>query len=263
MLHARALFLALLVCAVAALAACGGDDSDGDDFVAEANAICTDSARERTATQQSPPTNAEEALAQNKQQQRIRRQAQADLKALEPSEEAADAYDEFLAKRQRVIEVVVGEEDLLRAEVSPDDPRYVEFLTELDRASDAAQAAAEEAGLAACAGVLAPDERDRIVAIVREFETTPVEDCRQFLTEDAIDSLFGGLAECQRVQENPPPQGFTKRIEVESARGIAGVGASVRASLVGGPGDGQDIEYVLEYQNGTYKIATVFQQTPE
>jgi hypothetical protein len=246
------------------LASCGDDSEDegdgGGDFVTQADALCTDAARDRIATQQEVPESEQEALAQLAEQQQIRERYLRELEALEPTEDAADAYREFLDHRREVLETAAREPALIRQGVAPDEPRYQELIASLDESGEAAESAAADAGLEACGGVLPESEKEKVVDIVTEFETKPLDDCREFATAAAIEELFGGLKACQRTQKNPPPEGFTKRVQIQEVRGIEGVSAGVKAALSGGVADGQEVEYVLHYEDGTYKVAAVFLQ---
>ena len=89
------------------------------------------------------------------------------------------------------------------------------------------------------------------------FETEALDDCTEYMTDDAIELLFGSVEECQRIQLNPPPEGFTKKVKVTHIEGIEGVTASVDASLEGGIGDGQKVTYTLVYEDGGWKIDAV------
>lgn len=83
-------------------AACGSEDEpEGEDFATEANTICTDATRAIGDVNLTQGFEQDEAdtIERIETVMPIREQALADLEALEPGAEQADAYDEYLGHR--------------------------------------------------------------------------------------------------------------------------------------------------------------------
>lgn len=262
--------LIFLCCMIAplALSACGGDDEPseggGGDFISQADEICTAAARDVVATQDEPPGSPEESISVLEEQLEIRSKALEDLRALaEPPSDVASAWEEHLAARQKRISLVEEEIALLEQGVDPTAPEYEAVVAKIVEAVEQGEVALADTDFEACAAKLPPEVEEEVTAIVTEFETQPLEDCTEFMTDSAIEELFGGLQECQRVQENPPPEGFTEEVDVTDISGIEKLSVEVEASLAGGVGDGQDVIYGLVYEDGTYKVNSVISQPEE
>ena len=263
----RAVFLILCLLAAASVAACGDDSGSGgsggsaDDFIAQADQVCTDAAEEAVANTAPLPTTAEAAVPYLKDSLKRREQQLADFEALgEPPSEIADEWNEAIGKFEQ--RVANSEElvKLARQGVKPTDPKYANVVSESSDLDEEENEILKGIGSTACAEVLPADERKEVIDFVTVFETKALDDCTEYMTDEAIKLLFGSLAECQRVQLNPPPEGFTKKVKVTHIEGISGVTVAVDASLEGGIGDGQKVTYTLVYVDGGYKIDAVTTQ---
>ena len=267
MRNSRAVFLILLsLLAAGLLAACGDDDDGGgasasEEFIADADQLCQDAAEEVLANPQPTPTTAEEAVPILKDSLERREQLLADFEDLgDPPSEIADEWEQAISiTKQRA---KLGHELLRMAEegVEPTTPDYANTISDSSDLEDERNEILKGIGSTACAEVLSPDEREAIIEMVTVFETEALDDCTEYMTTDALELLFGSVEECQRIQENPPPEGFTKKVKVTHIEGIDQVSASVDASLFGGIGDGQKVTYTVVYVDGRYKIDAVTTQ---
>jgi hypothetical protein len=264
MRSSRTVFLILCLLCAGLVAACGDEENGGgsaEDFIADADQICKEAAEEVIANPQPTPTTAEEAVPVLEASIERREGVLADFEALgDPPSDIADDWNQVLSSTEQRVENTKKLLKFAQEGVAATSERYASVVSESGDLEDEENKTFESLGSTACAEVLPPEEREEITALVTEFETEPLDDCTEFMTDDAIDLLFGSVEECQRIQENPPPEGFTEEVNVTQIEGIADVTATVDASLKGGIGDGQKVTYTLVYVDGRYKIDAVTAQ---
>lgn len=239
-----------------AVAACGGDDG-GEDFTAQADAVCTESAERINAlfTKEGAPTSAEEAAALGAKLVGSRQQEIDELEALEPPEDLEAGYQDFVAARK---EVLAGEESRQAADEQADRRASELAAAQVDEAFAAADEAAEGIGLEACAGILPPEEEDDIRAVAEQFfEAATREEfevaCRQ--ATDAYIEQLGGIEACHEPGE-------PRTIEISEVGGVAGVSAEVLFVPTGGPSDGQNLRADFVYQGGEWKVDALARVPP-
>ena len=258
--------LILCLLSVGLIAACGDEDNDSDagsaeDFIAKADEICTASAIEAIKSPLPTPTTAEEAVPVLEETLQRREEQLIALQDL--GQPPAEIANEWNAALQRTEQRVTATEELVKLAkqgVAATDPKYANTVAESSSLDQEENELLAGIGSTACAEVLSPEAREEIIAMVTEFETEALDDCTDFMTDEAVELLFGSLEECQRIQENPPPEGFTKKVEVTHIEGIDEVSATVDASLSGGIGDGQRVTYTVVFVDDTYKIDAVTTQ---
>ena len=249
---------------IATIAACGGDEEpQGEDFATEANAICAE------ATSQIATTNLEEGFEQDEKDviERIgmfvpiREQALADLEALEPPADQAEAYEQFLASRGDQVEATRAQLDAYEA---GDQEQIEKASAELGEAADATeQAAAEVAGLEACAFELPEDDAQAAEDVLREFNTTadPATSCdtEGLVSEPYLEDGFGGVEACTKEQEalTKNPDELPTDVEVSDVRGVDDVAAVLEFEDVGGKFDGEPSSATLYNVDGEWKIYSI------
>jgi hypothetical protein len=268
MRNGRAAFLILLCLLSASLiAACGDDDENGtaspsEEFIADADQICQEAAEELVADPPPTATTAEEAVPVLQDSLDRRQEVLAALVDLgEPPSDIREEWNQVIEIANLRVELGVQLLEMAKQDVDPTSFRYADTVRKSGDLEDQRNRILKSIGSTACAEVLTPEEREEVIARVTEFETEALDDCTEYMTDEAIELLFGSLEECQRIQENPPPEGFTKKVEITSIEGIDEVSATVDASLQGGVADGQKVTYQVIYVDGVYKINAVTAQT--
>lgn len=264
MRDSRAVFLIVCLLCVCTVAACGDDDSGGgdsvEDFIAKADGFCADAARESLRNPQPTPTTAQEAVPVLQVSIKRRESLLADFEGLgDPPEEIADKWSRVIESQRTRLEDTRELLRLSRQGVKATDPRYVRIVEAQSDSSDAENELQKAMGSTACAEVLPPDERRRIVDFVTAWETRPFDDCAAVTTDDGIDLLWGTVEKCQQAQQDARenPQELTKSLKVTQVEGIAEVSASVDATVVGGVNDGLKFTYTVVFQDGRYKVDAV------
>jgi hypothetical protein len=247
----------LSVTPVLALAACGGDGggSENDDFIAEADAACTDSTREinELYAQEGTPQSFEEAVALGAKRLPISEEAVEKVSAIEAPDDLADDFDEYLAQREQYLDLLRQQQ---QAGEAGDQASFDQLNAELGETSDAADAAGEQVGLEACALVLPEDQVDEVTAVVEDTATTgdPAH-CTEDYTENYVESS-GGRAACEEGEQDPNNQ--LDSIEVTEVKGVDEVYAFVIATATGGPIDGsQEVQIDLVFEDGRWKIDAI------
>jgi hypothetical protein len=271
MRNCRAVFLILCLLCVGLVAACGDDNkssdsggSDTEDFVAQADQLCIEVAREALANPQPTPTTAEEAVPILEESVRRREETIGDLEDLgEPPSEIATEWKKILAGSQERLAITKQLLKLSEQGVPADNQKYAGLVASSSESGDESKALYKQIGSTACAQVLPPSERKKIIDLVTFWETQPLDDCEKYTTPDGIELAFGSVKACQKAQLNPPPEGFTQEVHVTHIEGIPKVNASVDASLEGGIGDGEKVTYTVVFLDGRYKVDAVTLQAGE
>ena len=251
-----------IACAFAGMgiAACGGDSDEdsGDDFAAQADQICLEAQRETVeiARRLGPVTSDEDVIPRIEQFTPVREQAQADLEALEPSEDVAPAFDRLLALRREHLERSQQE---LKLRKSGDVAAAARLGAKSSRLQEQEDAAAEDAGLTACARILPDEDAEQAKETITVLETSDDPDlCTETMTAEGVEALFGGLEACEEAQQGLKPSELADSVDFEEISGLEGVSASVVGTVNGGTLDGDHAKYEMIYEDGTYKVNTVF-----
>lgn len=241
-------------------AACGGGDEESasDDFVAQADEICTNSQRELVGVVEdlgpleSPEDEAERVSALNP----IREQTLADLQALEPPEELSADYEEYVALREERLANDKKVEELLQ---KGDVEAVGKISARNDEVTKDAEAKAEEIGFSACAQVLPAEAEAQVKETIDMLEISDDPAlCTETMTASGVEVLFGSLEKCEKTQEELKPSELADSVDYEEIKGVEGVTANVIATVEGGALDGQRSSYQLLFEDGTYKVSEVF-----
>ena len=238
------------------LAACGGDDSDENEFAADADAICTEAARTQTelSLEYGPSPSAEDEVARIAGLRSSGEEAIEQLEQLSPPEGSGDDWDAYIENRrasnaalEQRSEAVEGEDPDAVAAAADD---LGDLLAERDSIGEAL-------GLGACARILPSDDD----AAVREaVELASVSDdgdrvCAEAVSETLIEQEFSGdVDRCARAQSQARN---SDSVEFNDVLGVAEVLATADVSLVGGALDGNDSTLTLVYEDGAYKVLNV------
>ncbi len=242
-----------------ALAACGGDGADTEDFIAEADQICTEAERERVDIALGRPIlkTSEQEAAVLREIVPVHQREHDDLAALEPPEDASTEYSDFLAARADV--VAAGEERRALAERGAPAEERLAASDRAEAANDRADEPAAAIGLEACAHRLPPEQVEEITANTEDVFTS--EDpavCTELLTDVFLERFDQTLEQCKRQQQK---ERGTELIELSDVEGIAGVSATARMEAQGGPRVAPPTEVTYVYQDGTWKL-TNFTEAP-
>jgi hypothetical protein len=240
-----------------AFAACGGDEDGEDDFATQADAVCTESARQVNAVfAEGTPTTQEEAVVADQQLVDVREDELTQLEALDPPEDLAAGYEDFVDARA---DVARAAEDRLLADESGDQKAVGQSVQASEQAFAAADEAAEAIGLEACAGILPAEEEDEVRAVAEQFfEADTAQElevnCNELATDAYIEGR-GGLKQCEK-----PGEPIT--IEIEDAEGVSEVSAEVTFVTDGGPNGGERLVADFVYRDGEWLVDAVSPASP-
>jgi hypothetical protein len=261
----------LLVCLLCAglIGACGDESESAgpaEEFIAQADEVCSEAAREELANPQPTPTTAAEAvpvLEVALQRREAVLGAYEDLG--EPPKAIAARWRNVVALTRQRYENTLKLLELARQRGEEANEASVALVAEAGRLGDRSEAILAGLGSTACARVLAPADREEVVAFVRKWETAPLSDCEAVTTADGIEASFGSAENCEEMQRQArdDPRLLTESIRVTDVEGVAGVTATVDATLSGGPHDGLAVRYVLLYEDGSYRVDSVTLQPGE
>lgn len=251
----------LVVAAALGLAACGGDDSGdsggSDDFIADADAICTDAVRQLADQElalSAPPVSEADIAALYEVGNPVLADAQAQLEALEAPADVSADWDEYLSLNQQRTDARE------QAAVAADDPKAfaaangkaLEALTKRDEVG-------ARIGLGACANVLSEPDQQAITAAEEEFAAAedPQRTCTEIFLEQYIESLWRG--DVQKCIDDPV---IAKQVEVDISKisGVDGIKAQVELELVGGQPrlEGHPITDYWYYVDGEWRLYDSF-----
>ncbi|HYH62928.1 MAG TPA: hypothetical protein VD766_13755 [Solirubrobacterales bacterium] len=265
----RKLIVATIVLALTGVAAaCGGDNGDsgetgGDDFAAQADAICIEGAEvAREANLELGYATKPEDLTERSERLLESRQAALDeLEALEAPADLAGAYDEYVAARQNLVDAT---EELIAA-LNDGDTAAVEAAdAAIAKAVKMMESAGAELDLDACAGVLPDDDAQAAEEVLLEYSTTTdaAVICKPggIATETFVEDGFGGVKPCLNEQHKlaSEPDSLPDDIEVTDVSGVDDVAASIEYEEVGGSSEGTSLSAQLFYVDGAWRIYSVF-----
>lgn len=251
-IRVRALAVACVVATAMGISACGGDD-DSDDFVADANSICTDEQRQIVDSQLARPTipaSRSEFVAVFEETDPIYQDAQDQLSELEPPDDVSPDWDEYLSLNQQRIDA--------RAEAiaAADEPKA------FDAAADEAEQAladrdevGERIGLGACSNVLSEQDQEAVTAAEDEFASgnDPERICTEILLEQYVEYLWNG-----DVQDCIDDPATAKPIEqdISEITGVDGVRAFVDLKITGGQPrlEGHPVTDEWYYVDGEWRL---------
>ncbi len=251
--------LAVLAVGVAlSVVACGGDESDGDaEFIAAADAICTELAQSELAAF-AATAGPEASLDYLEEISDQRSETLERLDALGVPQESATAFADYLAK---LGEARAAVEDGIAA-VSAERP------ADLAQARVRARELRLEAnqigaglGFITCAGVLSSDEQGQITQTL-ELSIDPEaarELCNERSTDAFIATRFESVAACTKAQSAPS---VVEAVTVLDMHGVSDVSANVLLEL--GAADGESVEYEasLAYEDEVWKLNSIAPTSP-
>jgi hypothetical protein len=248
------LIAALAVTPVLVLAACGDDDgSSTDDFVADADAGCVESAKEinELYAAEGLPQSFEEAVALLDKRLPISEEGVQKASELEAPDDVADDYDEYLAQRETFIDLLRQQ---LQAGKAGDEDKFNGFNAQLDETSDAIDAAGEQVGLEACAQILPDDQVEEVTTVLEEGIKSDPANCTERYTDTFVEAIGGPDAcrESESDSSNDP-----ESVEVSDVKGIDEVYATAEAVPSGGPNDGKTLLVELVFEDDTWKVDSV------
>jgi hypothetical protein len=247
-----AFLLPLVVATAFGLAACGGDDSDdSDDYIADADAICTDAARQ-TADQllarPGPPLDEQDFAEVLEGGRPVAEDALAQLEAIEVPDDVSADWDEYLSLRQQRID---ASDDVIAA---ADDPEaFQEALGKQNELGTQATAAASDLGLQACASQLSSDDEEAVRTAEDELtaSTDPEQVCNEVYLEQQIEAAYGG--DVQKCIDDPAI-GKVAEIDISEITGVDGVNAFVELTVTKGPDQGKPLEDQWYYVDGEWRL---------
>lgn len=252
---------ALAVAPVLVLAACGDDDdrSANEEFIAEADAGCVETSRESNElyAKEGLPASFEEDVELLEKRLPISEEGVERASTVEPPEELADDYDEYLAERETFI-------DLLRQQLqvgqAGDEAAYIEFRGRLEDSSDVIDEAGRWVGLGACAQVLPEEQAEDVRAVIEDTATTgdPAH-CTEDYTENYVEA-GGGLEQCKSGESEAENQ--AESVEISDVKGVDEVYAIATAMPTGGSADGQELLVELVFEDGRWKIDAITPLSP-
>jgi hypothetical protein len=202
---------ALLPVAIASvlLAACGGGGDapsieDSDEFVAEADEICLDTAQALADARADAgtPEEAGSAVALINSELPIRLDGLDRLQAVEPPSYLAQDWVRFLDLQE---ERISAQEDALAAAEQEDGKAFRGAQAEFEGFTDEADGVAARLGLGPCANRLPPAGEGDVVEVVEELLTSQDSRgvCRDLVTENFVETVYGGLKACEASRGLP------------------------------------------------------------
>jgi hypothetical protein len=243
---------AALVAGAFALAACGGGSDGGEDFVAEADAVCRENAiaAQEALNEVGPISDRQSAIAVLEALAPLSEDRAVRLDRIEPDAESAEAYEEFVSIQRRRREAI---EEGLEAARGDDEQGYGAAQQREGELAGEARAAAAEAGLEVCAEELSEEAASAVEESIQRAGTSndPEIVCDELATEFFLEAQFGGREQCEREQRSAEPP---EAIEVADPTGIDEVTASADITLRGGDSDGLQARIHLAYEDGIWKV---------
>lgn len=240
----------------------GGGESEGDDFVSQANTLCLENATQfqDIALDVGYEFEIEDRIEGSERRLAVRRDTLAGFEELEPPADQSEAFDDLLAAREENISLY---EEQLSALEDKDEEKAAELSARASEGADEIQALSADLGFEVCDGELPEDEAAAAEDVVREFETTadPATSCSTdgLVTETMLEEGLRGEEKCTAVQGRIADK-LPEDIELmEKTTGIEGATATINYKWVGGPDDkftDDPRTATLYYLDGEWKIYT-------
>jgi hypothetical protein len=260
----RSLIALPVIVASIAIAACGDDDdgsgeSDSTGFLADADAVCVETARELAdlaLAREAPPSDEQTTVAAIQENVPVLEQALTDLEALEPPPDVSADYDEFLAARRQGIDV---RQEAVDASEQRDSKGFEAAAAEIGPAIEQAEQVGEQIGFEACGNVLPEDDVAAVEAA--EEEASAVDDpavfCEFFLPQGL--QQFYGTDDPQKCIDDPK-SAESVQVEVQEVSGVDHVTAFAVVEFPelkgGGRGPFEDTLYYVDGEWRLYSSAT-------
>jgi hypothetical protein len=265
--------VSILVASIATaltLAACGDDggsdtdaNSDGDDYIAQTEAICVSSAEQVRdvnleagvdETMEDTAKRFEDTLA-------VREDVLEEIQGVDAPADDTDFAD-YVTASEEYVEAYAEQTD---AFASGDEAKIAKAGDAVSKAGEEREAAAKAAGMDACAGILPEDQAAAAEEVVRQFDTTadPATSCDvdspdSLVTEQLLESpvLGGSVEKCEQIQKQIEGNLATD-IKVTNTEGVEDVVATIEFEDVGGKFDGEASRATLYYLDGGWRIYTI------
>ena len=233
--------LAIAAIAIGALfatnAAVAGAASAGK-FRKAADKICTASAKEVEGANQEhgPPQSLQEDVALTEDLIPIFRDANAQLKRLQPPKKLRADFKEYLDLRAERIQI--DEEFVELGTQGAEQAALDENFAQLQDVRLQYEEVGVDLGFYACGERLSKKEEAKVRDTVTETFTTANPDfCTELYTEQFVEVFVGGLDAC--IASENDPANASSSIDIESVKGIDKVRAGVRFTPGAGPNAGQ------------------------
>ena len=237
---------------VLALAACGSDEeTDPGEFVADADAICLDTARDVAKAREDSDVPESPAQAQEVIDGELpaRIEGLARLQELEPPEQLAGNWATYMAFEEERIATL--EQGLTAAE-REDAEAFARYQVRFERLSDKVAETGELLGLQACAELLPPagqrDVAEAVEKLLTSFDSERV--CGEVVTDRFIDAFYGNLQEC--IDTRPAPTAVS--LELLDSGGVASTYAFVDVEVTDFLGVKRQLRVELVFNGDTWKI---------
>ena len=235
-------------------AACGDDDSEPTaDFPTLADEVCLDVAEELQEVRSDvvPPDSAEQAAELIELQLPVRLDGLERLQALRPPAELVAAWDQYLAAQEGRIDAL---DEALSAAQDERDGDFAAAQERVERLSDEARDAAEQAGLEECAELLPPAGQEDVLGVVEKLLTSADSKriCEQLVTERFVEAVYGSVETC--IDQRGLPT--ASALELLDVGGIASTSAFVDVEVVDfvGVTRQQRIELVFDDKAEIWKV---------
>jgi seryl-tRNA synthetase len=245
----------IAVLAIVGITACGSSEPSTEDFVAEADEVCTEQVRnfQEVEDRLGSSTSLEEEAKLQKALLPFREESLADLEEIEAPEESEKAWNRYLELRRELRDLRAKQLKLLEKgdeeALEPVNEKIGDLNDELDEVG-------KEADLLACASVLPKDQVKEAEEVVEEvaLTTDPKRVCRELVTQNYLDTGFkGSYEECAKFQREEA-ENFADDLEVEEVSGVADTSAAVTITEAGGTYDGEESTWVLRREGGEWKV---------
>jgi hypothetical protein len=253
--HVRFFVPLIALLAVVGISACGSSEPSADDFVAEADEICTEQVRgfQEVEDKLGSSTSLEEEAKLQKQLLPLRDKSLSELEEVEAPEDAAKQFDRYLEIRRQLRDLRKEQLKLLE---KGDEEALDPVNEKIGDLNDELDVVGEKAGLKACASVLPEDQAKEAQEVVEEvaLTTDPKRVCRELVTQNYLDVGFEGeFEECAKFQREESDN-FADEVKVGEVSGVADTSASVHITEVGGMYDGEESIWVLRREGGKWKV---------
>jgi hypothetical protein len=242
----------IMAASLLALAACGSDEeTDPGEFVADADAICLDTAREVANAREESAIPESPSLAEEVIDAELpaRIQGLTRLQELEPPEQLAANWASFVAFEDE--RVVALEQGLVAAE-REDAEAFADYQRRFERLSDKIADVGELLGLEACAELLPPagqrDVAEAVEKLLTSFDSERV--CGEVVTDRFIEAFYESVENC--VATRPAPTAVS--LKLLDSGGVASTYAFVDVEVTDFLGVKRQLRVELLFNGDTWKI---------